>query len=136
MAVAMAAVGMQQPEDEEMKRLEREAAKEKQSEMEGLPQRVSRLENELVTKRKFDDPATFRFYWKDGFAFETADKAFAGTLGGRFQFDGAFMHHDEDTVEGFRSVMAAPGSTSSKFHEYEDGFTFRRVYLSLSGTLY
>lgn len=64
-----------------------------------------------------------RWYWRNGLRFSSADKAFDFRLGGQIQFDANWIGN-EAALEA-----AQPGST-------EDGTEFRRLRLSLEGTLY
>ena len=66
---------------------------------------------------------TLRAYWKDGFRFETADKAYKFRLGGRLNYDIAHFDPDQDTKNAINT-----GST-----HIEDGAEFRRARIELSG---
>jgi phosphate-selective porin OprO/OprP len=76
------------------------------------------LENEWQDPKpeKKQDDGAFKFFYKDGFKFETADKAFKGQISGRIQV----LH---------------TGQSSSDFSA-SDGTEFRRAYLAFSGTLH
>jgi phosphate-selective porin OprO and OprP len=63
--------------------------------------------------------------WRHGLRFESADKAFSLSVGGRLQFDGV-QYLTSRAVRG-----AVPGVTP-----LEDGVSFRRARLDMSGTIY
>ncbi|TAJ24454.1 MAG: hypothetical protein EPO68_01390, partial [Planctomycetota bacterium] len=66
------------------------------------------------------DGQEIRWYWKDGFRAETADKAFTMRISGRLQTDLAFFSGDESDF-GF---------------EFNDGVEVRRAYLGVGGRLF
>lgn len=65
---------------------------------------------------KKQDDGTFKVFYKDGFRFETADKAFRGQISGRIQV----LH---------------TGQSSSDFAT-SDGTEFRRTFFAFSGTVH
>lgn len=77
------------------------------------------LEEEGQAKK---DPLEFRSFWKDGLAFENADRSFTLKVGGRFQYDFVFP----STSEG---VETARG-------DYDPMSGFRRLRVELEGTVY
>lgn len=66
------------------------------------------------------DGQEIRWYWKDGFRAETADKAFTMRISGRLQTDAAFFSGDESDF-GF---------------EFNDGVEMRRAYLGVAGRIF
>jgi phosphate-selective porin OprO/OprP len=66
------------------------------------------------------DGQEIRWYWKDGFRMETADKAFSMRISGRMQTDLAFFSGDE----------------SDFGVEFNDGVEVRRAYLAAGGRLF
>ncbi|HXG62361.1 MAG TPA: porin [Planctomycetota bacterium] len=64
------------PQDEEMERLRRAAAQEKQKELESLPERVGKLEKQVAQQQPAWDPARM-------LSFATPDGNFTAKIGGR-----------------------------------------------------
>lgn len=68
---------------------------------------------------------------KGGIKIKTDDGRFEANIGGRIQFDGNVISTDDKAVFGSNSIVAgAPVPTQN------DGFFFRRIYLTLKGKAY
>ena len=75
-------------------------------------------------KGKKDDPSAFRFFWKNGFKWETKDKVFTGELNGRMQADFWFF---DDYDPALDTALGVPLGTA-----YRSAFHFRRIYLGVA----
>lgn len=88
-----------------------------------------RRQEEAALKKADDEQAirdrVFKVMWKDGFLFETKDKAFRLHLGGRTQFDSAWFGVPQDIQNDPRII-----------NRWGDGADFRRARIKLDGTMY
>jgi len=87
------------------------------------PEVEGRPGGSIQDPEKKQDDGTLRFFWKDGFKFETGDKAFKGQIAGRIQLLHTWQDSD-DTI------------TSDGAGDPREGTEFRRVYLTITGTVY
>jgi phosphate-selective porin OprO and OprP len=85
-------------------------------------ERIEKVEASVEEKKP--SPDTFRFYWKDGPKFETADKNFKLHLGGRIQNDWAI-------VTPSKALQEEVGIGS-----FQSGTEFRRARLEIEGDIY
>jgi phosphate-selective porin OprO/OprP len=81
-----------------------------------------------LKEKEQKDSSAFKFFWKNGFRWETKDKKFKGQVGGRIQADWTFFNDYDQTLDAALGV--APGTA------YRSGFEFRRARLFTAGTLY
>jgi phosphate-selective porin OprO/OprP len=93
-----------------------------------LEKRVSELEKKMA-QQKAEEKQTFRFFWKDGLRFETADKAFSGHIGGR-----TFVHYIYQNYNDDRQIRAQQGAEGD--HNEHDALFFRTARLEVEGTFY
>ncbi|HLG43252.1 MAG TPA: porin [Planctomycetota bacterium] len=86
------------------------------------PDAGSRPPGGIQEPEKKPEDGALKFFWKDGFKFETADKKFSGQFGGRLHIDSIWSSADDD-------VDAVVG-------EPTDGTEFRRARFFVGGILY
>jgi phosphate-selective porin OprO/OprP len=113
--------------DPELEKLKREAAREQEEELKGLPKRVSDLEKK-VEKSKVGDSSSFRVYWGPGLTIESPDKAFKLAVGGRIYFHYHLHTFDDD--------MRTRLGQADADHETREGFKFRTTRFHMNGTIY
>ena len=99
---------------------------DKAEKTEKLEKRVTEMEQVLVP---YEDPYTFRAYWKDGLQFETRDKEFHMKFFGRIQNDWTWQSADDPTEKAIRYGLHQDAA-------FEDGTIFRRAWLGVSGEIY
>lgn len=99
---------------------------EKEEHSKDLEERVIKLEDNI---EPYEDPLTFRAYWKDGLLFETRDKEFQMRFTGRIHNDWTWQSADDPTEKAIRQGL---GQDSA----FEDGTIFRRAWLGASGVIY
>jgi len=78
---------------------------------------------------RLEDPKEFRLYWKDGIHAETHDKTVTFRIGGRIQWDSAFLGNNRRIERTLRTHRPKNNFALN------DGTEFRRVRLYMSGTI-
>ena len=91
-----------------------------------LEKRVMEMEQNLAP---YEDPYTFRAYWKDGLNMETRDKEFKMKIFGRIMNDWTWQFANDTTDNAINYGIGAPDAL-------EDGTEFRRARLGMSGEIY
>lgn len=99
---------------------------DKEGETVKLEKRVMEMEQALAP---YEDPHTFRVYWKDGLNMETRDKEFKMKASGRIMNDWTWHSADDPTEKAIRFGLGADNA-------FEDGTEFRRARLGMSGEIY
>jgi len=128
----------QDPAKEEMRSTVRELQNkimELENKMEQMDQadKTRQLENKVTemeqTLAPYEDPHTFRAYWKDGLRMETRDKEFQMQIFGRIFNDWTWHSADESTENAIRHGLGADNA-------FEDGTEFRATRMGISGEIY
>lgn len=91
-----------------------------------LERRVMEMEQNLAP---YEDPHTFRVYWKDGLRMETRDKEFQVKIFGRIMNDWTWQRANDPMEKAIRWGTGANDA-------FQDGTEFRRARLGMSGVIY